>query len=86
MKLFNNLLGKVGADKVLHFTLGGWLASLALPFGFKPVLFAVMLVYMLSVIKEFFDDREEGNKHDWLDVLAGVAGALVTLVYAWIIG
>ena len=85
MKLLNNILTKVGVDKALHFTLGGWLASLALPFGFKPVLFAVMLVYMLSVVKEFFDDLEEGNKHDGLDVLAGVAGALVTLAYAWVI-
>lgn len=85
MKLITTLINKVGADKALHFTIGGWLASLALPFGFKPVLFAVMLVYMLSVVKEFFDDREEGNKHDWYDVLASVAGALVTLAYAWII-
>lgn len=85
MKPINNILNKVGADKALHFAFGGWMAALALPFGTNWVVFAVMLVYMVSAVKEYFDEREEGNKCDWHDVFAGVAGALVTLLYSIVV-
>lgn len=84
MKALDNLINKVGNDKVLHF-LGGCSICSFVSFivilqesGLAPlekvssVLIGTVFVLILSVLKELIAD----DKADWYDVLAAVLGCI----------
>lgn len=88
MKIIDNLIGKVGYDKVFHFLGGGYICSL-ISFvvilqehdlsslrKIAAVLIGTIVVAMLSVMKELFFDAEA----DWKDVLASVLGCLPVFI------
>lgn len=85
MKAINNLLEKFGIDKALHFTVGFIIDSMLLPFSLAHTIIGVMAVLILACIKETIDSYEEGNKCDWIDILASVLGALASCVYFHIV-
>lgn len=80
----NDFLSKVGTDKVLHFSLGGFIAALItlvvilqdidyLSKGailFVPFI-GTVCVFVLSTMKEIAD-----GKFDWKDIIAGVLGTV----------
>ncbi|WP_418573999.1 hypothetical protein [Phocaeicola sp.] len=88
MKVLDNLINKVGNDKVLHFLGGGFICSLVSfvvilqEIGLTPlekvsaVLIGTVFVLILSVLKELIAD----DKADWYDVLAAVLGCIPVFV------
>lgn len=88
MKSLDNLITKVGNDKVLHFLGGGFICSLVSfvvilqESGLSSlrkiaaVLIGTIVVAMLSVMKELFFDAEA----DWKDVLASVLGCIPVFI------
>jgi len=85
MKLVNDILGKVGTDKALHFAVGGLMCAVVLlvwqgfGLGWAGELLAWAMglgaVLAASVVKELLDES-----FDWGDVGAGAAGCAVVLV------
>lgn len=85
MKELDDLIKKVGNDKVLHFLGGGWICAIItfvviLQEGgsigswgkVSSVLIGTAVVVFLSVVKEIFLD----DKADWIDVVAAVIGCV----------
>ena len=74
MKLTDFIVGKVGADKLLHFAFAGWAVALFQTAG--PVWMAVVsvLLILMSVGKELWLDF----KPDWKDLYAALAGMGIT--------
>ena len=83
MKMIDNLLNKVGTDKVLHF-LGGATICAFVAFvmmmqegcidastAYGSAFMGTIWVLMLSVIKEFADEQK-----DWKDLVAGLLGCI----------
>lgn len=84
MKELDDLIKKVGNDKVLHFLGGGWICAVItfvsiLQEGdldswgkISCVIIGTTVVVFLSVVKEIFLD----DKADWIDVVAAVIGCV----------
>lgn len=84
MKILDNLISKIGNDKVLHFLGGAWICALVTFVTILQednlnslekvgsVLIGTVVVIILSVIKELIMDEEA----DWMDVLAAVTGCI----------
>ena len=84
MKSLDNLIGKLGNDKTLHFLGGGFICSfisfllilqesgLTAWEKVSDVLIGTIFVLILSVLKELIADDES----DWYDVLAAVLGCI----------
>lgn len=84
MKTLDNLISKVGNDKVLHFLGGGFICSLIsfvailqehdlTPWQqISAVLIGTIAVFILSLMKEVLAD----DKTDWYDILASVLGCI----------
>lgn len=79
MKIINKLVERYGADKLLHYVVGGWLTAIGSLFGWVGLLAGFVLVVVLSFVKEGLDD-----KRDRKDILAGVSGSL-TMVTIYLI-
>ena len=78
MKVLDELIDKIGNDKVLHFLVGAWIVSILTPMGWGAVTVGIVLVLFASVIKEIFLD----DVSDVWDIVAGVAGSVAsTLIY-----
>lgn len=88
MELIDKIIGKVGNDKVLHFLGGGFICSLI---SFVVILqesslsslrkiaavsIGTIVVFILSLMKELFFDKET----DWKDVLASVLGCIPVFI------
>lgn len=84
MKELDDLIKKIGNDKVLHFLGGGFICSLVSfvailqESGLTPwqqvsaVLIGTIVVFILSLMKEVIAD----DKTDWYDILASVLGCI----------
>lgn len=84
MKELDDLVKKVGNDKVLHFLGGAWICaviSFVVMFQkcntsswekISSIFVGTLVVVVLSVVKEIFLD----DKADWMDVVASVAGCI----------
>lgn len=81
MKGLTNLIDKVGVDKALHFAVGAALDAMLYPFGIEYTLMGIVVVFMLSCVKETIDSFEDGNRCDWNDVLASILGAACMCIY-----
>lgn len=76
MRKLNQFIGKVGADRLLHFSFGGWAVSAASPYGAAGIMFAFLFVAALSALKEFHLD----DNPDWKDIAASVSGAFAGIL------
>lgn len=76
MKKLNELISKVGYDKVTHFAIAGWAVSAASAYGFKWMAIVFTCVMLLSVIKEALLDE----KFDWGDIAAAALGMFVSFI------
>lgn len=88
MKILDNLINKMGNDKVLHFLGGGFICSfisfvvilqesgLTAFEQVSMVLIGTVFVLILSVLKELIADE----KADWMDVLASISGCVPVFV------
>ena len=77
MNLTNKLVEKFGADKLLHFLLGWVIVSLGSPFGHIGIVIGIILVGVLSMIKEYKLDAVKDMK----DLIAGILGAVISSIY-----
>lgn len=74
-------LAGIGVDKYIHFgacQLLAWAVSRAVS-AFQPLPYALMAGFVVAVLvgfgKELYDNRQPGNRFDWLDIKADVFGA-----------
>ena len=74
MKITDKLVKKIGADKLLHFCVAGWIVSLSDYFGDTFAIIASILVIVMSIAKEKFWDDEA----DWLDLWAAMTGIIIS--------
>lgn len=89
MKIVDNLLEKLGTDKILHFLGGGFLCSLLTIFSLllmntinwdttiKSISIGTTFVFVISIIKEIADD-----KFDWKDIIAAILGCIIVYIIA----
>lgn len=76
-RIFERLAG-IGSDKYLHFIVGMMVAAvMRLHVG---ALAALTAVVMVMTAKEMVDRFVRKENFDWEDALAGVMGAVVTLI------
>lgn len=73
-RLYKRIEQRVGGDRVLHFMIGALIVAQFEYFSFQLVLISIILVFTLSLIKEF-----TGERFDWYDILATMLGALFQL-------
>lgn len=73
---WNNLIVRIGVDKLLHFLLFAWIVAEAKMFGDVAMWAAYWLMAVLSIVKEIWLD----NKGDMEDVLYGAAGGGVSVI------
>lgn len=76
LKWWNNLIVRIGVDKLLHFLLFAWVVAEAKMFGLTAMWVAYWLMAVLSIVKEIWLD----NKGDMEDVLYGAAGGGVSVI------
>lgn len=72
-ELYTRFIGKVGIDRVAHFTLSGLVVAVAAFFGWWPMAGAFVLMTILAAVKELKLDAYP----DWWDFFASVAGGLL---------
>ena len=75
MKIINKLVERYGADKLLHYAVGGWLTAICSLFGWIGLLAGFILVVALSFIKERLDDRSDKK-----DIIAGLLGSMTMAI------
>lgn len=86
MKKLNNLINKLGIDKVLHYLVGALAIALAQPYGWiiMGIVFIVFLI--LSIYKEYKLD----NEADLVDIIfyigGGITSAVIYLISSNILG
>ena len=76
MKLANMLLEKFGIDKFLHFLGGAWIVSMLSPIGWTGIIIGLIIMLVLSVVKEAFLDEF----FDFKDIIAAVCGSAVSVL------
>lgn len=76
LKRWNNLITRIGVDKLLHFLLFAWVVAEAKMLGDVAMWAAYWLMAVLSIAKEIWLD----NKGDMEDVLYGAAGGGVSVI------
>ena len=76
LRWWNNLIVRIGVDKLLHFLLFAWVVSEAKAFGIHTMWVAYWLMAILSIAKEIWLD----DKGDLDDVLYGAAGGFVSVL------
>lgn len=81
MEILDDIINKVGMDKVLHFAFGGWIISLISILGLKTMIIALIILLIISIIKEYCLD----NYPDLYDVLAGILGASISFIIYFIL-
>ena len=87
-KIYNkiaNFLCSFTSDKYVHFIVCMILVQLISLF--IPVLYAMLIVFILGLCKEIFDSKQKDDKFDIKDLLADnlgiVIGGLILMIYLW---
>lgn len=70
------LLNKIGIDKVLHFLVFAWIVAIGLAYSFTTGVYCFLCMVVLSLVKELVIDK----KIDWVDLIAGIVGGMVTFL------
>ena len=81
LRWWNNLIVRIGVDKLLHFLLFAWVVAEAKMFGDVAMWAAYWLMAVLSIAKEIWLD----DKGDMKDVLYGAAGGGVSVVLSYLV-
>lgn len=76
MKLTDNLISKYGADKLLHFVVPAWIVAEVKPYGILSMLSVIVLMIILSFIKE----RKYDAEPDYGDVKASIYGMCLSVL------
>lgn len=76
MKLTDDILKKIGADKLLHFAFAGWGVSAGLHFGVLAGAAVWLILTILSMLKEQSFD----STYDKMDILAAQAGMVLAFL------
>ena len=77
-KLYNkiaNFLCSFTSDKYVHFIVCMILVQLISLF--IPVLYAMLIVFILGLCKEIFDSKQKDDKFDVKDLLADILGIII---------
>lgn len=77
-KLYNkiaNFLCSFTSDKYVHFIVCMILVQLIALF--IPVLYAMLIVFILGLSKEIFDSKQQDDKFDVKDLLADILGIII---------
>lgn len=87
-KIYNkiaNFLCSFTSDRYVHFIVCMILVQLISLF--IPVLYAMLIVFILGLCKEIFDSKQKDDKFDIKDLLADnlgiVIGGLILMIYLW---
>lgn len=76
-KIYNkiaNFLCSFTSDKYVHFIVCMILVQLISLF--IPVLYAMLIVFILGLLKEIFDNKQKDDKFDVKDLLANILGII----------
>lgn len=76
MEKINNFIATIGADKVMHFAIGGWVVSMFSPFRVLGMTLAYILLLVVSILKEKYLDAYADNK----DIVAAMIGGTISYV------
>lgn len=76
MKIVDKIIGRIGVDKVLHFLVGALMTAYGSMMGDACMWVAVVLVVVLSIVKETLDEKVE-----WMDIVAGCIGCVVSVAF-----
>lgn len=76
MKILNNLIDKIGSDKLLHYLVGALILALAQPYGIVAMSVVFVLFLALSILKEFKLD----STPDLMDIVYYIYGSLTSIV------
>lgn len=76
MKILDNLINKLGIDRILHYLVGALAIALAQPYGWiiMGIVFIVFLI--LSIYKEYKLD----NEVDLVDIIFYIGGSITSAV------
>ena len=72
----NNLIAKHGADKALHFTLGGWITSIFSIFGCA----GLFIGFLITIIAAWYKEKYMDAVYDEKDIKYSIYGGLISLV------
>lgn len=76
MKLTDNIVNKFGYDKIIHFLCGTTTVALTAKHGIITMLVMIVIVFLLSLWKEYHQD----DYIDWKDIGAGMLGCATAFV------
>lgn len=76
MKILNNIIDKVGSDKVMHFLLGGWLVSMGVAYGIIGTI--IMFLFMIGI--SYLKEKKLDDTFDIKDIYAAVIGGIISVL------
>ena len=76
MNPINKFIAWMGVDKFLHLVIGAWVTAQFEMYGTMAVLASLIVVFVLSVLKEFADSH-----FDWKDIGYGMLGSILEVAY-----
>ena len=69
MKFIDNIINKIGHDKVIHFSQAGWLTQIGGLFGLIGTIVAPIAVMLFGFLKEkYLDDTFKTAKTDVMNI------------------
>lgn len=75
MKIVDDIVNKIGVDRLLHFLIGALATSILSPLGLLCTIIMGCLITLLNLFKEKYFD----TKFDWIDLKWCAYGALITI-------
>lgn len=75
MKIIDNFINKVGADKVLHFTIAALITAWGGNFGDLGLILGALEIIALSFVKEHLD-----NEFSAKDIYYSIGGAMTSVI------
>ncbi len=84
MKLIDKIILAMGHDKVIHLLVGALITMFFGVFGIVPALVGWVVTLILSVVKEYLDDRTDMK--DVIYSMAGATGAVMLLLCIGVFG